>query len=47
MDDWGKVRLASQRARQQFYNKNMSNHKLTFELHVQSECLCLLGYFAH
>ena len=24
----------------------MNNHKLTFEQHVQSECLCLLGYFA-
>ncbi len=25
----------------------MNNDKLTFEQHVQSECLCLLGYFAH
>lgn len=24
----------------------MNNDKLTFEQHVQSECLCLLGYFA-
>jgi 5-methylcytosine-specific restriction endonuclease McrA len=25
----------------------MNNDKLTFEQHVQSECLCLLGYFAY
>jgi len=29
------------------YIKDMNNDKLTFEQHVQSECLCLLGYFAH
>ena len=29
------------------YIKNMNHDKLTFEQHVQSECLCLLGYFAH
>jgi 5-methylcytosine-specific restriction endonuclease McrA len=28
------------------YIKNMNNDKLTLEQHVQSECLCLLGYFA-
>lgn len=28
------------------YIKNMNNDKLTYDQHVQSECLCLLGYFA-